>query len=144
MFLAFLNKYRDIGILILRLGIGGMFIMHGWPKISGGPDTWERVGGATASLGIHFAPTVFGFLAAVSEFVGGILLILGLFMRPACIFLLITMIVASAMLLTSGDGLLKASQAIEDGMVFLSLILIGPGALSLDETLLNREKPEES
>lgn len=133
MILVFLNKFRDFGLLILRLGLGSMFIVHGAPKMFGGPETWERVGMATASLGVNFAPALWGFMAAFSEFVGGILLILGLFFRPACMLLVLTMVVATSMHLDRGDGLRGASHAIEAGIVFLSLILIGPGKYSLDE-----------
>ena len=38
MVLRFLDKYRDIGLLFLRIGIGVMFIMHGLPKLIGGPE----------------------------------------------------------------------------------------------------------
>jgi len=130
----FLDKYRDLGLLILRLGIGAMFIYHGTPKILGGPQMWVKVGGAMAGLGITFAPSFWGFMAAFSEFGGGILLILGLAFRPACALLSITMAVAAHMLLTK-VGLLAASQAIEDGVLFLSLILIGPGKYSFDEKI---------
>ena len=41
MVLRFLDKYRDIGLLFLRIGIGVMFIMHGLPKLIGGPEKWE-------------------------------------------------------------------------------------------------------
>ena len=46
--------------------------------------------------------------------------------------LLATMTVAAAMKLGTGAGLGGASQALELGVVFLSLILIGPGRYSLD------------
>jgi putative oxidoreductase len=135
MILTFLNKYRDIGLLILRIGIGGMFIFHGFPKILGGPGNWEKLGLAMATFGIQFMPAFWGFMSAFAEFFGGILIILGLFFRPACILLTINMTVATSMHLSRGDGLGGASHAIEDGIVFLSLILIGPGKYSLDETL---------
>jgi len=48
------GKLRDVGILILRVGLGVMFIFHGWPKISGGPQVWEAVGGAVSAMGIKF------------------------------------------------------------------------------------------
>lgn len=133
MILAFLDKCRDFGLLILRLGLGGMFIFHGAPKMFGGPETWGRVGMAAASLGINFAPAFWGFMAAFSEFVGGILLIMGLFFRPACMLMALTMSVATSMHFGRGDGLRGASHAIEAGIVFLSLIFIGPGRYSLDE-----------
>jgi len=130
-----LNKYRDIGLLILRLGIGGMFIFHGAPKIIGGPDKWEKIGTTMGIFGIKFLPVFWGFMSSFAEFFGGVCLILGLFFRPICILLTINMAVATSMHLHRGDGLGGASHAIEDGIIFLSLILIGPGKYSLDEKL---------
>ena len=135
MVLTFLNKHRHIGLLVLRIGIGLMFILHGAPKLFGGVEKWEKLGMAMATLGIGFAPVFWGFMAAVSEFFGGICLILGFVFRPACILLTITMLVAAISHLSRGDGLGGASHAIELGIVFLSLILIGAGRYSLDEKL---------
>ncbi len=135
MILTFLDKHRHIGLLILRIGLGCMFLFHGFPKLFGGPEKWEKVGGAMAAFGITFIPAFWGFMAAISESLGGICLILGLFLRPACILMTITMLVATVSHLSRGDGLGGASHAIEVGIVFLSLILIGPGKYSLDEKL---------
>lgn len=135
MILPFLSKYKDVGLLVLRIGIGGMFLFHGFPKIIGGPERWETLGMAMATFGIRFVPVFWGFMSAFAEFFGGIFIILGLFFRPACILLTINMTVAASMHLNRGDGLGGASHAIEDGIVFLSLILIGPGKYSLDEKL---------
>ena len=56
---------KDFGLLFIRLAIGTlMFLMHGYGKITAGPETWERVGGAMGNLGITFVPVVWGFLAA--------------------------------------------------------------------------------
>ena len=135
MVLTFLNKHRHIGLLILRIGLGVMFLIHGGPKLFGGPEKWGKIGMAMANLGIGFMPTFWGFMAAISEFFGGICLILGLFFRPACILLTLTMIVAALSHFGRGEGLGGASHAIEVGIVFLSFILIGAGKYSLDETL---------
>ena len=135
MFFHELDRYRDQGLFILRLGIGIMFIFHGLPKLQAGPEEWTKLGGALSAVGIHFAPTFMGLLAALSEFGGGILLILGLFTRPACFFMLSTMIVATMMHLKSGDPFLKYSHALEAGILFFSLLFIGPGKFSLDEKL---------
>jgi putative oxidoreductase len=130
-----LDRYRDAGLLILRVGIGAAFMAHGYPKLAGGPDAWTGLGGALSAFGLSFAPTFMGFLAAISEFGGGLLLVLGLATRPACVFLLGTMVVATAMHLSRGDPFMKYSHALEAGILFLSLILIGPGRFSLDEKL---------
>ena len=126
-----LDHQRDLGLLILRVGIGAMFIAHGWPKLSGGPAKWEAIGNATQALGIAFAPVFWGFMAACAETFGGLLLALGVAFRPACALLLCTMFVASARHLSQGDGFGKASHAIEAAILFLSFLLIGPGAYRL-------------
>jgi putative oxidoreductase len=128
------DRFRDQGLLLLRLGLGVMFIYHGWPKIHAGPAMWHGLGMAAGHVGIHFAPTFWGFMAAFAEFGGGILLCAGFLTRIACVLLVIDMLVATSMHLGSGQGLMVASHAIECGIVFLSLIFIGPGRFSIDST----------
>lgn len=132
MVLSFLGKYRDFGLLVLRLGIGVMYLFHGGPKLLGGPEKWEKVGSAMSFVGIKAIPEFWGFMAGFSEFFGGICLILGIFFRPACILLTITMAVAASMHLGKGEGLSAASHAIENGIVFVSMLFIGPGKYSID------------
>ncbi|PLX79736.1 MAG: DoxX family protein [Desulfuromonas sp.] len=127
----FPDKYRDEGLLLLRIGIGVMFVVHGLPKLIGGPARWEQVGRAMVYLGVDFLPTFWGFCAATTETVGGLFLLLGLFFRPACLLLAFTMTVAANMHFGRGDGLLGASHAIESCILFLSLFLIGPGSYRL-------------
>jgi putative oxidoreductase len=132
MVLNFLDKYRDAGLLILRIGFGIMFAMHGAPKMFGGPEKWNAIGMAMGTYGINFLPVFWGFMAAFAEFGGAILLAFGLLFRPACMLMLFTMFIAASMHMAKGQGLDAASHAIEAGVVFLSLILIGPGKYSLD------------
>ena len=134
-----LDKYRDIGLLILRVGIGIMFMGHGIPKVLAGPETWARLGGALSAFGINFAPTIAGFMASISESGGGLLLALGLFTRPACFFLMSTMIVATSMHMSKGDSFVPYSHALEAAILFFSLIFIGPGRFSLDERLSKKK-----
>ncbi len=135
MILRSLDKYRDVGLLILRLGIGIMFMGHGLPKLIAGPEKWLILGGTMKALGVDFAPMAWGFMAGFSEFVGGMLLALGFFTRPACFFLLTTMIVATSMHISKGDPFLKYSHAMEAGILFLGLLFIGPGKYSLDDQI---------
>jgi putative oxidoreductase len=131
--LSSLNKYRELGLLILRVGLGAMFIVHGWPKIQGGPPMWTGLGGAMANIGITFQPVFWGFMAAVSEFGGGICLVLGLATRPAALLMAFTMAMAALSHLKGGDGVMKASHAIECGSAFLAIVLLGAGKYSLDK-----------
>ncbi len=135
MVLRSLDKYRDTGLLILRVGIGIMFMGHGLPKLIAGPEKWVILGGTMNALGIDFTPMAWGFMAAFSEFAGGLLLALGFFTRPACFFLLAAMIVATSMHISKGDPFVKYSHAMEAGILFLSLIFIGPGKYSLDNLI---------
>ncbi len=116
---------------MLRVGMGIMFIIHGYPKITGGPEKWLALGQAMGTFGITSIPHFWGFMAALSEFAGGILLILGLLVRPASLLLLITMIVAAGMHLSAGQGLQQASHAIEAGIVFLYLLIAGGGKINV-------------
>lgn len=138
MFLASSPKYHDTGLLLLRVGIGLMFVYHGWPKISGGLETWTKLGAAMQFMGVGFAPTFWGFMAALTEFGGGLALILGLLTRPVGAIMAFNMLVAVVLKFSTGAGLGGASQAIEVGIVFLSLAVMGPGKYSLDEKLWSK------
>src|SRR5690606_9667793 len=106
--LSSLSKIKNTGLMLISLGLGIMFIMHGYPKLLGGPDRWEAVGGAMGNLGITFLPVFWGLLAALAETVGGICFLLGLFFRPVAIILAFTMLVAALSHLNRGDGLMGA------------------------------------
>ena len=136
-----LDRYRDTGLLILRIGIGLAFMAHGFPKLKGGPAVWTELGGALSAVGVNFAPTFMGFMAAISEFGGGLLLLLGLLTRPACFLMLGTMLVALTMHIKNGDSFLSYSHAMEAAILFFSLLLVGPGRFSLDEKLSRRSGP---
>ena len=135
MFLTSLTKFRDWGLLFLRVALGAFYLyVHGWHKLAGGVHAWREIGLAVRYVGIHFAPVFWGLMAALSETLGCVLLILGFLFRPACLALLITLVVASAMLLRKGQGLETASHAIELAILFFSLLFIGPGKYSLDKS----------
>lgn len=125
------DRFRDLGLLLLRLGIGGMFMAHGWPKLAGGERAWTKLGKSMVHVGIDFAPTFWGFMAAISEFFGGLAFALGIGFVPATILLLGTMVVAATMHIRKGDSFVASSHAIEAGIVFAASLLIGPGQHTL-------------
>ncbi len=126
----------NIGLLVLRIGIGISIFFHGLPKITGGPETWTAIGGSMSNLGINFAPTFWGFMAAFSETIGGILFALGLFFRPAAFLLVGTMIVALVMHFSQGDDFMKYGHALDLLIVFVAALLTGPGKYSFDAKFL--------
>jgi putative oxidoreductase len=133
MILNHFNRFREIGILVMRIGMGLAFVIHGLPKIVGGVPVWEELGRAMGFIGITSFPAFWGFMAGLAEFGGGILLILGVLFRPACMALAFTMLTAMMYHIGKGQGFSDFSHAMEDGIIFLALLLIGPGKYSLDE-----------
>lgn len=128
-----MGNSKDIGLLIVRVGIGlSMMIFHGLGKIKGGPEAWEKIGGNMANLGIDFFPVFWGFMAAFSEFFASFFLIVGFFFKPAALLLAFTMFVAMIVHLSmpagaDGAGWSGASHAIELLCVYVALFFIGPG-----------------
>lgn len=134
------EQIRNIGLLLLRIGLGIMFMLHGYPKVFGGPEMWAEVGAYLQNIGIDFAPMFFGFMAGIAEFFGGLFLLLGLFFIPSVIFLLIVMLVATATHLGAGDPFTIYSHSIELAIVFISLLFIGSGKYNLDKKLEKRNR----
>lgn len=127
---------RDAGLLIVRVGVGIMFMTHGAPKLFGGPAYWETIGNeGMGNLGIHFLPAFWGFMGGFAEFFGGLCLALGLFTVPFALLLIINMIVAVNSHFAKGEGLAMASHAIEAGFLFLGFVFMGAGKYSLDHKL---------
>jgi len=138
------NQFREIGILVMRVGIGIAFVIHGFPKLAGGAEVWEELGRAMGFIGITSYPAFWGFMAGLAEFGGGILLILGILFRPACMALAFTMLAAMMFHIGKGEGFIQFSHAMEDGIIFLAMLLIGPGKFSLDEKIFMKNKAQLS
>jgi putative oxidoreductase len=123
----------DFGLLLLRIGIGlSMMLFHGYDKMTGGPEQWERIGGSMSVLGVTVAPVFWGFMAAFAEFVCSILLVLGPLFRLAALLLAFNMFVATLVHLNMpadnpNAGWAGASHAIELMTVYLALYFTGSG-----------------
>ena len=139
--MEYTKKHHDWGILILRIGIGLAFIIiWGYPKIMGGPDLWTKIGGSMGNLGINFAPEFWGFMAALAEFGGGILLVLGLFTRAAAFFMGFDMVVAVSQHLTHKDPWTVVTHPLELLTVFIALLILGGGRISLDYLIFRKRQ----
>ncbi|WP_208513687.1 DoxX family protein [Variovorax paradoxus] len=81
-------KSDDTGKLILRVALGIFILLHGIAKVTKGVD---GIGGMLASHGL---PGVLAYLVYVGEIVAPVLLIIGLYTRPAAAIVAINMLVA--------------------------------------------------
>ena len=136
-----LNTDAPAATLVLRLLPGLVFFLEGIKKFMF-PAEWGV--GRFEKIGIIF-PSVSAPFVGVVETVGGLLLIIGLFTRPAALFLLIDISVA---LLTTKFPLLThkgfwpaEAEARADYSMFMStlfLLIIGGGVTSLDAWLTKK------
>lgn len=134
-----LKKNQDEALLFARLGLCFMFVVvHGGPKLFGGPEKWLEVGSLLKVLGITTMPVFLGFIAAVSEFLGGILIGLGLFTRLGAFMIFATLVVGAAVMLTM-KGLFAAAPATEDALFMVVLMAVGAGKYSLDRKWFEKE-----
>ena len=126
---------RDLGLLLLRLGVGGALFAHGSQKLFG----WFGGGGpeGTAqfldSAGFE-PPELNATLAGVGEAGSGVLLALGLATGPAAAAATGTMITAGSVNAPNGFFAMKGGYELPAtyGLVASVLALTGPGRVSLD------------
>jgi putative oxidoreductase len=121
---------RDYGVLVLRLFFGiTLALAHGWGKL-GGLGAFTDV---VASKGVPL-PSVLAPAAALSEVVGGLLMAIGLFTRPAAVVVLTTMLVAG-FYIHAADPFMKKELAFAYAAAARSVVLSGPGRFSVDSRL---------
>lgn len=126
---------------ILRIVLGAILIPHGMQKLFGAFGGSGFAANAALFDRIGFTPGVFwGTLVGCTEFIGGILLVLGLFTRFAAAAVLIFMLVA--MKFTSARGFFWTGGGMEYslliGVCALFFLIRGGGRCSLDH-MMGRE-----
>ena len=139
-FFRSMNLTLNGGMLLLRVSSGMLLLVnHGWDKITAGSDKWSGLGQTgLMPLGIESFHTFFGFMAAFSESICAILVIIGLLTRPAAALITITMLVGANFHISSGRG--NPEMALLYGIIFLSIGLLNPGKYSLDQLIFNRDR----
>lgn len=125
------SRNRDLALLGLRIGLGVLFILAGWAKvshISGVVGLWQR---------LHLPlPHVFGPIHAIVEFGGGILVIAGLFTRIVSLLLAVDMLGALFLVKIHTPAFIQ-----QEWLAFwisLALLALGAGSLAVDASVEKR------
>lgn len=129
----------DLGLLLLRLIVGVVFVYHGGQKIFG--ETWfdgKGMGAFTETLrGLQIPnPVIMAWVAAISEFAGGILVLIGFFTRLAAVPLIVTMGMAIYHVhpeqFSGPEGM---EFPLTLAVVLIAILLSGPGRFSVDRLI---------
>ncbi|GAA2389348.1 hypothetical protein Cme02nite_70880 [Catellatospora methionotrophica] len=138
---VFPAQIRDAAILIARLGIGFIFLAHGWQKLF-------TVGvGPTAAgfrkIGVPL-PTLSAWFAALVESIGGLFMIIG-FLVPIVGVLLFLDMLGAFLTVHIGHGLFVGSGGSELvialGVGSLLLAAVGAGLYSVDHAIAANRAP---
>ncbi|PLS02522.1 DoxX family protein [Neobacillus cucumis] len=129
----------NIGLLIIRLVVGLLFVGHGAQKLFGwfGGYGLKGTGGWFESIGMKPGVTM-ALFAGLAELIGGILFTLGLLTPLAGIMIAGTMIMAIVKV-HAANGIWSTSNGYEYNLTLLAvaigIALIGPGKYALDAFL---------
>ncbi|MCC5908077.1 MAG: DoxX family protein [Balneolaceae bacterium] len=126
------SKHSDLALLLLRVGVGIIFIYAGWGKLTGIEGTQEFFG----NIGIPMAG-IMAWVVAIVEFFGGIMVLFGAYAKIPYLLLAIIMLVA--LFTTKLGGEFPAARL--DLMLLLTnlaLFLLGSGRFSVDYKIANR------
>ncbi|AKL85748.1 YdfP [Bacillus atrophaeus UCMB-5137] len=129
----------SVGLLIIRLIIGLLFVGHGAQKLFGwfGGHDLKGTGGWFESIGMKPGVTV-ALLAGLSELFGGIMFALGLLTPLAGIIIAGTMVMAIVKV-HGANGLWVTNNGYEYNLTLLAvtigIALTGPGQYAVDTFL---------
>ncbi|WP_083851069.1 DoxX family protein [Halogranum rubrum] len=128
------------GPVLVRLALGIPMVVSGVGKVLGvGPKATGISGfaGFLSSLGVPL-PTLAAWGVGLLELVGGALLLVGLLVRVTGALVALDMFVATVLVhLPDGYGGIELTLVLT--LIAGSLVLSGPGALSLERALFERE-----
>jgi putative oxidoreductase len=133
--LRFLDRLHPLAVILMRLALGAIMVAHGYHKVFGGLHQHAHF---VASLGM---PAWLGYVSAFTEFLGGLLVLAGLFTRAAAFALCVNLVVA-IWKVHWHNGLMMGSPerpgyefALAVAALAFALIFFGAGPISLDHIL---------
>jgi putative oxidoreductase len=93
MFDVIIGTHHSFAALVLRVIVGYIFIHHGYPKLFKKDFGPKGFAGVLKNLNIPLS-LFFSYAAGITEFFGGVLLILGILTRLDALLIAIVMVVA--------------------------------------------------
>lgn len=133
--LRFLERYRNLGLLIARGIPGVVFLYHGWQKHDRGVD---GVGMFFDSLSIPL-PDVMSYVITYGEIVGGAFLIAGFLTRLTAVLFFIQMIFTTLIVKIDIGLIAEGGAGAELDLTLLAAMAavacFGPGSLSIDRNI---------
>jgi putative oxidoreductase len=84
----YLDRLQPLALLVMRLALGAVMFVHGYHKVFGGLHHHAQF---VASLGL---PAWTAYVSSFTEFLGGLLVLIGLFTRIAAFAICINLSVA--------------------------------------------------
>jgi putative oxidoreductase len=120
---------QDIALLLLRISVGlSMFIAHGLPKFNKLAESTDDIKFYDfARIGAEYTLTI----AVFTELICSGFLVLGFFTRTSALFLTATMTIAF-FLVHYGDPFSKKEMAFLYLIIYVILLILGPGKFSVD------------
>lgn len=124
--------------MFLRIALGAAMVYHGWAKVVPG----SGLHGDPMSALNHWAhfveglglPRWLGYVSALTEFVGGIFLVIGLLTRLCAFLVTINMLVA-IFLVNLHKGYSNAEYSVALGVMAFLILTTGPGKAAVDRRL---------
>lgn len=132
-------RHPDLGLLIIRAGVGIILAIAGYNKFMGGEQVLHAIGANIKYIGLdvgtqNVSTMFFGVLAAGAELIGGLGILAGILFRTSAGFLIITMLVATLMKVdTSGGDLTQFGYPLVMCVVLAGLLFTGAGRISVQK-----------
>lgn len=122
---------HDVAETLLRVVTGIALIIHGWPKIQNPFGASGMVEGLGFYPGALWSPLLSG-----TEFIGGILLLLGFLTRPAAVATSIVLLVTVYFhWVVTGEGYMGAEKSILWAAILIFFAIRGGNRHSIDAKL---------
>jgi putative oxidoreductase len=128
---SWLDRFQGLGAFVMRVALGTIMVTHGYTKIIPKDALYNF---SHMVMRMHL-PLWLGYVAAFTEFFGGMLLIVGLLTRVAAFMTAIDMAVAIIKVHLHGGLLGPNSFALPWALLSIALMLVftGSGWLGLDD-----------